>query len=94
MHAFLGGSPNEVPARYADASPMRRVPLGVPQYVAHGDRDELLPLAVTERYVAAARATGDNVDLDVIRNGGHMDFIDPDSAAFAALSPWLDHAFR
>ena len=94
VHAFLGGSPGEVPARYADASPMRRLPLGVPQYIAHGDRDELLPLAVTERYVAAARATGDNVDLDVIRNGGHMDFIDPDSAAFAALSPWLDHAFR
>ena len=93
VHAFLGGSPGEGPARYADASPMRRLPLGVPQYIAHGDRDELLPLAVTERYVAAARATGDNVDLDVIRNGGHMDFIDPDSAAFAALSHWLDHAF-
>ena len=52
------------------------------------------PGAGKSALLAAARATGDNVDLDVIRNGGHMDFIDPDSAAFAALSPWLDHAFR
>ena len=36
-------------ARYADASPMRRLPLGVPQYIAHGDRDEMIPFAMGAR---------------------------------------------
>lgn len=92
VHAFMGGSPSEVPARYADASPLRRLPLGVAQYVAHGDCDDLLPLGVTERYVAAARGAGDPVQFEVVRAAGHMDFCDPHSPAFVALSAWLGRA--
>lgn len=79
------------PARYADASPLRRLPLGVAQYVAHGDRDELLPLAVTQHYVDSAIAAGDRVEFDQLRGCGHMEFINPNMPAFVALLRWIDH---
>jgi len=92
VHAFMGGTPHEFESRYDEASPLRRLPLGVAQYVAHGDRDAELSIAVTQHYVEAALAAGDRVELEVLRECGHMEFADPDSAAFAALSRWIDRA--
>lgn len=92
VHAFMGGAPGELRVRYDDASPLRRLPLGVQQLIVHGDRDEELPLAVTQHYVEAARAAGDHVELEIPRNCDHMAPIDPDSAAFADVLRWLDRA--
>ena len=40
---FVGGSPGKVPQRYALASPIERLPLGVPQLLVHGDADDVCP---------------------------------------------------
>ena len=37
---LLGGAPDQVPDRYASASPAARLPLGVPQLLVHGRRDD------------------------------------------------------
>ena len=37
-HDLLGGTPEEVPARYALADPMQLVPLRVPILLVHGGR--------------------------------------------------------
>ena len=39
-HELLGGTPAQQPERYALASPIERLPLGVPALLAHGGRDD------------------------------------------------------
>src|SRR2546422_749172 len=61
--ALLGGSPSEVPERYAAASPAALLPLGVRQVLVHGDRDDIVPPAQSRAYCQAAIAMGDDVEL-------------------------------
>jgi pimeloyl-ACP methyl ester carboxylesterase len=83
--AFLGGGPDEVPDRFAVADPMRGLPLGVPAVLVHGDRDDRVPVAVSQRYVTAARAAGDHAVLSELPGVGHFEVIDPSSEAWAAV---------
>jgi acetyl esterase/lipase len=86
---FLGGTPDEVPERYAAADPMRLVPLGVPTLLVHGAGDETVALVRSRRYAEAARAAGDEVELVEPVPGGHRVHIDPRSAAWRAAAEWI-----
>jgi fermentation-respiration switch protein FrsA (DUF1100 family) len=55
-----------------------------------GEADDALPVAGSVHYAEAARAAGDAVELVVVPGAGHMDFVDPASAAFGAFVSWLD----
>src|SRR6185503_6890806 len=57
--ALLGGEADAVPERYAIASPAALLPLGVPQLLVHGTRDDIVPAGQSRDYAAAARAAGD-----------------------------------
>jgi acetyl esterase/lipase len=81
---LLGGSPEDVPERYAAASPAARVPLGVPQLLVHGRRDDIVPLSMSSAYRDRAVAAGDEVEL-VETDEGHMDCLDPRSESWAAI---------
>lgn len=82
---LLGGGPDQVPDRYAVADPMRSLPLGIPQSVVHGERDDIVPLAISRDYAAAARRAGDTVRLRVLPDADHFDVIDARSPAWAAI---------
>ncbi len=86
---FLGGGPDEVPERYAVASPVRRLPVGVPLLALHGPDDRLVPVTQTRAFVTAARAAGDTVEHAEV-DTSHLDVIDPDGPAMPALTAWLD----
>ncbi|MBD0293173.1 MAG: prolyl oligopeptidase family serine peptidase [Jiangellaceae bacterium] len=75
--ALLGGSPEEVPDRYAAADPCRLTPPALPVVVVHGARDEQVPLELSQRYAAQAGA-----DLRVLPSAGHFDLIDPNSPSW------------
>jgi acetyl esterase/lipase len=81
---FLGGSPEEVPDRYRQASPMEMLPLGVRQRVIHGDRDEEVPLSISREFIAAARRSGDDATLTEVAGAGHFELIDPISSGGTA----------
>jgi acetyl esterase/lipase len=81
---LLGGSPDEHPARYADASPAARVPLGVRQLLVHGRNDDVVPVELSRAYCERAQAAGDDVEL-VETDEGHFECIDPGSASWAAI---------
>src|SRR5512135_2145089 len=68
---FIGGSPREYPARYAAASPIELVPLGIRQFLLHGMTDENVPFEMSRHYHAAARAQGDEVTLIPFPTTGH-----------------------
>jgi acetyl esterase/lipase len=70
----------------AEASPRARVPIGVPQILAHAADDDTVPLAQTTEYAAAARSAGDDVTVINLERGGHFSLIDPRSAAWAEVA--------
>lgn len=82
---FLGATPASAPERFDSASPMALLPLGVKTRVLHGTRDSSVPFEMSEAYVAAARAAGDDVALTRLDEMEHFEVIDPKSAAWPAV---------
>ena len=82
---LLGRSPQDLPDRYRSASPIELVPLGVAQRVLHGANDEIVPLEISRRYVAAAKKSGDDAKLIEVAGAGHFELIDPRSAAWPVV---------
>jgi acetyl esterase/lipase len=81
---LLGGSPDEVPDRYAFASPAARLPLGVPQLLVHGRRDDTVPAEMSRTYAEQARLSGDDVEL-VETDEGHFECLNPASESWSAI---------
>ncbi|HVF76849.1 MAG TPA: alpha/beta hydrolase [Solirubrobacteraceae bacterium] len=86
---LLGGSPDEVPERWRQADPMRRIPLGVPVGLVHSIDDETVSVQRSRDYAAAAAAAGADVSL-AETEGGHRDPIDPVSRAWNVAAGWLE----
>ncbi len=86
--ALLGGGPADVPDRYAAADPVRR-PSSIPTVIVHGDRDRHVPPEISRRYVRAARADGGAVRLVELSGVEHFGLIDPQSAAWPAVTEAL-----
>jgi acetyl esterase/lipase len=86
---LMGGTPAEQPARYQAASPRALLPLGLPQLILHGTRDDVVPIEIARSYTEAARAAGDEVEFEELHGAGHMDFLDPNSEGHEALRGWL-----
>jgi acetyl esterase/lipase len=88
-HDLLGGSPDEVPERYAAADPMQLVPLGVPTLLVHGADDATVPVKRSRRYAEAARAAGDDVELVDPPSAPHRSHADPRTAAWRVAAEWV-----
>jgi acetyl esterase/lipase len=71
------------PERYEAASPAAMLPLGVPQVLIHGTRDENVPLQVSQSYAKAAVAVNDPVTYIELKGIDHFDVIDPHSNAWS-----------
>ena len=86
----MGGSPQQVPERYAAADPSQHLPLGVPVLVVTGTDDRLVPSTQSRDYAAAATAAGDDVRLEVVAGDDHFAHLDPESGSWRAVRTWLD----
>ncbi|HTP30900.1 MAG TPA: alpha/beta hydrolase [Candidatus Acidoferrales bacterium] len=75
---LLGGTPEERPERYREASPIEMLPLGIPQEFFAGRM--FAPQAPA--YEEAAKRAGDAVNAVVLSQAGHFVFIDPGSAVW------------
>lgn len=89
--ALMGGSPADVPERYAIGDPIRLVPLDLPVLLVHGTEDATVSIERSRAYAAAARAAGGAVDLvEIPGNAGrHRAHIDPRGPAFTVAADWL-----
>ena len=83
---LLGGAPAEVTERYRLASPIERLPLGLPQYLVHGTDDPIVPFEISERYTPRAQEEADDARLVRIEGAGHFELIDPRSGAWPSVS--------
>ena len=79
--ALVGGTPDEVPERYAVADPLALLPTRVPTVCVHAPGDGLVPISQSEKYVAAAGSAARLVRFD----GGHFEHLDPASTACEAM---------
>jgi acetyl esterase/lipase len=71
--AFLGGAPDDVPARYRAADPLIAAPLAAPVLCVHAVVDDTVPISQSEKYVAAAAG---NAVLHAVP-GDHFSVIEP-----------------
>ncbi|RVW04863.1 alpha/beta hydrolase family protein [Rhodococcus spongiicola] len=74
---LFGVTYGEDPDLYRSASPLHRVPIGVPVVCIHGTEDAQVPAKIASRYHDAARAAGDPVALHLIDGEDHFAFLDP-----------------
>jgi dipeptidyl aminopeptidase/acylaminoacyl peptidase len=81
---LLGGTPEEVPDRYAAASPAQRLPLTVPALLTHGALDDTVPLAMSEAFAEAA-----GCDLHVEPEEDHYGHLDPGNPLWKAVIAWI-----
>jgi pimeloyl-ACP methyl ester carboxylesterase len=88
---FLGGNPAECPAIYDEACPSKHS-LTSPAIVIHGIDDDVVPISLSRGYVDAR--IEDNVRLLELPATGHMELIDPESAAYATLAAVLNDLLR
>jgi acetyl esterase/lipase len=84
---LLGNDPDG--ERLRQASPAELLPLGVPQLLVHGARDDIVPASMSEAYAARAHALGDPVETAILPCG-HFEHLDPRSEAWRAVREWLD----
>ncbi|SPF49711.1 conserved hypothetical protein [Candidatus Sulfopaludibacter sp. SbA4] len=75
---LMGGTPEEQPQRYREASPAEMLPLGVRQEFLAGR----MFAAQAPGYEEEARRAGDTVHTVVMAQAGHFVFLDPGSAAW------------
>lgn len=83
--SLLGGTPATVPDRYAEASPIRLVPLGIPQVLVWGTREDFVPRPLPDAYAEAARRAGDPVRLLSIPGAGHFEIAAPSTPTWAEV---------
>jgi pimeloyl-ACP methyl ester carboxylesterase len=82
---LLGGSAAEQPQRYAAASPVELLPLGVPVRLLHGAVDPIVKLEQASAFAERAGAYGENVRIELIDGAGHFDLIAPFAPAWPAV---------
>jgi fermentation-respiration switch protein FrsA (DUF1100 family) len=91
VHDLLGGSPEEVPVRYAVADPLQLPPLPVPVLIVHGAVDTTVSVKPARRYVKRAHDAGCSAELIEIDGpaGSHRAHLDPRGQAWTAVTRWL-----
>jgi acetyl esterase/lipase len=87
--ALLGGTSQQVPEHYRDASPLTWIDRRTaPFLVIHGGQDDVVPIEQSRRLVAALQAAGVEVEYVELANAGHDDLawerVGPATLAFFA----------
>lgn len=84
VQALLGGTPAQVPDRYAATDPVALLPTAVRSVLVHGPADRTVPISQSRTYRAAALAAGDACRLVEVP-GDHFVHLDPTSRAWGAV---------
>ena len=87
---FLGGSPQQVPDHYKEASPLEIAIPRVAQRLIHGTADLTVPLEMSRNYVAAKRRHGEDATLLELAAAGHFELIDPGSPAWSKVQQLVE----
>lgn len=90
----IGADPEQKPQRYAQVSPIQRLPLGTPQWLIHGALDAVVSPESAAVYADRARRAGDRVTLQGIADAGHFETIAPQGDAWQAVRAAVAQALK
>jgi acetyl esterase/lipase len=90
---FLGGGQEQVPAVYEAACPSLHA-LKTPAVVVHGVLDETVPVSLSRCFLERRASDRGNLRLVEIAGAGHMDLVDPESAAWATVLECVLHMIQ
>jgi acetyl esterase/lipase len=84
--SLMGGTPATRPERYAQASPIKLLPYGLPQVLVLGTYEDFVPMKLMRAYADAARRAGDSVRVIHVRGAGHFEVASPRSYAWPPVN--------
>lgn len=87
---LMGGTPDQVPNIYAQASPSELLPFGIPQYMVHAT---FVPTMAAQHYHDIAVAAGDSVTLIDQSTSGHFQMITPGTPQEAQVETTITGIF-
>ncbi|MBN2625924.1 MAG: alpha/beta hydrolase [Spirochaetales bacterium] len=90
VEELLQCTPQEDRIKYESASPLELLPLNIPTLIFHGDRDEYVPVEMSEGYAGRSKEFEGDCTLITINGGIHMDFIDPGTISFRKVLDALE----
>jgi len=80
--SLMGGTPATRPERYAQASPIKLLPFGLPQVLVLGTYEDFVPMPLMRAYANTARKAGDSVRVVHVRGAGHFEIASTRSYAW------------
>ena len=94
VQGLIGGSPAEMPERFALADPLALAPPEMPVLLVHGRRDATVSIELARRYARVVAERGGDVRLVEIEGerGSHRCHIDPRGLAWSAVTASLGAA--
>lgn len=90
---FMGGTPAQVPEHFHEASPFELNMRSVQQVVAHGEKDDIVPIEFSREYAKLKNGRGEHVRLLELEDAGHFELIDPESSAWQRVSAAIETLF-
>ncbi|HWC17781.1 MAG TPA: alpha/beta fold hydrolase [Terriglobales bacterium] len=81
---FLGGTPDQIPEHYHEASPAE-LSIGCRQLLVHGVDDDTVPIVMSSDYARQKLHRRENVRLLEIPKAGHFEIVDPASKVWAKV---------
>jgi acetyl esterase/lipase len=91
---LLGLATTTHPDVYADTSPARLLPIGIPYLLVSGTLDPIVPPAFADRFSAKARAAGDAPREFTVPHAGHFELIDSRSPAWRLIVAEVERLAR
>lgn len=90
----LGGTPQEVPERYAAVDPIRNIDLETPVIAVHGTNDQFVAPANSQRYVAAVAMGGGQAALVLLEGDDHGALVNSHSETYPHVLRIITDASR
>jgi acetyl esterase/lipase len=88
---FMGGTPDERPDEYDEASPSKHA-LTSPAILIHGGDDDVVPISQSRDYFRLRR--NDPAHFLELPGTGHMELIDPEARAFTSVAAAITDLLR
>jgi acetyl esterase/lipase len=83
--AALGGTPSQVPDRYASVDPIQNLDPGTPVIAVHGTRDTVVLPSLSQRYVTALEKENGSGRVVLIDGEDHGSIVSSNSAAYRQI---------
>lgn len=81
----LGGTPQEIPERYASVDPIQNIDPGIPVIAVHGTADTMVSPENSKRYIEAVKQRGGIGNLVMADGDDHVSLVSDDSAHYQQI---------